>query len=394
MDCLDFLFSDETPVPSPCFVLDEARLAANAAILDEVQRRTGAKILLALKGYAAWATFPLLSRTGTGPLWGVCASSVDEARLGREEFGGEVHAFAAAWTEAEIAELLDLADHIVFNSPAQWRQFRPVIEARNRARHAENPIECGLRLNPEHSEGAVPIYDPCSPGSRLGIRQRHFDPADLEGISGLHFHTLCEQGADALARTLDAVEKKFGPYLPACRWINMGGGHHITKPGYDLDLLCACLTRWRQRYDARIYLEPGEAVALNAGWLTATVLDVVMADMPVAVLDVSAACHMPDVLEMPYRPPVKDSGKAGEKPYTYRLTGPTCLAGDVIGDYSFTHEIQIGDRLVFEDMAIYSMVKNNTFNGIPLPSIAMLREDGEVEMLKQFGYEDFKGRLS
>lgn len=271
MDCLDFLFSDETPVPSPCFVLDEARLAANAAILDEVQRRTGAKILLALKGYAAWATFPLLSRTGTGPLWGVCASSADEARLGREEFGGEVHAFAAAWTEAEIAELLDLADHIVFNSPAQWRQFRPVIEARNRARRAENPIECGLRLNPEHSEGAVPIYDPCSPGSRLGIRQRHFDPADLEGISGLHFHTLCEQGADALARTLDAVEKKFGPYLPACRWINMGGGHHITKPGYDLDLLCACLTRWRQRYDARIYLEPGEAVALNAGWLTAKI---------------------------------------------------------------------------------------------------------------------------
>ena len=207
MDCLDFLFSDETPVPAPCFVLDEARLAANAAILDEVQRRTGAKILLALKGYAAWATFPLLSRTGTGPLWGVCASSVDEARLGREEFGGEVHAFAAAWTEAEIAELLDLADHIVFNSPTQWRQFRPVIEAHNRARRAENPIECGLRLNPEHSEGAVPIYDPCSPGSRLGIRQRHFDPADLEGISGLHFHTLCEQGADALARTLDAVEE-------------------------------------------------------------------------------------------------------------------------------------------------------------------------------------------
>ena len=230
MDCLDFLFTEGNPVPSPCFVLDEPRLAANAAILDQVQRRTGARILLALKGYAAWATFPLLSRAGAGPLWGTCASSVDEARLGREQFGGEVHAFAAAWTAAEIAELLNLADHIVFNSAAQWRRFRPVIEAHNRTRRAENPIACGLRLNPEHSEGTTPMYDPCAPGSRLGIRPRHFDGADLKGISGLHFHTLCEQGADALARTLDAVEAKFGPWLPGCDWINSVSYTHLTLP--------------------------------------------------------------------------------------------------------------------------------------------------------------------
>ena len=409
MDCLDFLFTENNPVPSPCFVLDEPRLAANAATLDEVQRRTGARILLALKGYAAWATFPLLSRAGAGPLWGTCASSVDEARLGREEFGGEVHAFAAAWTAAEIAELLDLADHIVFNSPAQWRQFRPVIEAHNRAHRADNPIACGLRLNPEHSEGATPIYDPCSPGSRLGIRRRHFDPADLMGISGLHFHTLCEQGADALAHTLDAVEARFGPWLPGCDWINFGGGHHITKPGYDLDLLCACLTRWRECYNARIYLEPGEAVALNAGWLTATVLDVVMADMPVAVLDVSAACHMPDVLEMPYRPEVfyrhdgatTRAGNAGEEGWTCRLAGKSCLAGDVVGEYGFAAPLQAGQRLVFGDMAIYSMVKTTTFNGLRLPSIGICAagpdsagREMRFSLLREFGYQDFRNRLS
>lgn len=408
MDCLDFLFSDETPVPSPCFVLDEARLAANAAILDEVQRRTGAKILLALKGYAAWATFPLLSRTGTGPLWGVCASSADEARLGREEFGGEVHAFAAAWTEAEIAELLDLADHIVFNSPAQWRQFRPVIEARNRARRAENPIECGLRLNPEHSEGAVPMYDPCAPGSRLGVRLREFErfasaggcpaqtpPPGLKGLSGLHFHTLCEQGADALDRTLKAFEMKFGRYLKGLKWMNFGGGHHITKEGYDIDLLCKCIERVRDRYGVQVYLEPGEAVALNAGVLVSTVLDVVRADMPVAILDTSAATHMPDVLEMPYRPMVIGSGEAGEKKWSCRLAGKSCLAGDVIGEYSFDAPLKAGDRLVFTDMAIYSMVKTTTFNGLRLPSIVRWNpETDETRLVREFGYEDFKMRLS
>lgn len=407
MDCLDFLFSDRDTVPSPCFVLDASRLEANAAILDEVQRRTGAKILLALKGYAAWATFPLLSRfTGHGPLWGTCASSVDEARLGREKFGGQVHAFAAAWSGEEVAELLELADHIVFNSTAQWRQFRPVIEAHNRARRAGQPIECGLRINPEHSEGATPLYDPCAPGSRLGIRQRDFDPTALEGISGLHFHTLCEQGADALARTLAAVEEKFGPWLPGCRWLNFGGGHHITRPGYDLDLLCRCLTDWHERYQAQIYLEPGEAVALDAGWLTATVLDVTRAEMPVAVLDASAACHMPDVLEMPYRPEVfyawegktARAGAVNEQAWSCRLAGKSCLAGDVIGEYSFAAPLHVGQRLVFEDMAIYSMVKTTTFNGLRLPSIGVCEPASEgknrFSLLRAFGYQDFMNRLS
>ena len=406
MHCQHLLF-DPARIPSPCFVLDETQLAANAAILDSVQERTGAKILLALKGYAAWATFPLLSRSkGHGPLWGACASSVDEARLAREDFGGEVHAFAAAWNRREMAELLTLVDHIVFNSVAQWREFAPAVAMQNKSRCPDRQIQCGLRINPEHSEGATAIYNPCAPGSRLGIRPRHFDPAALEGISGLHFHTLCEQGADALERTLAAVERHFGAWLPQCRWINMGGGHHITKPGYDLDLLCHCLNTWRDRYNAQIYLEPGEAVALDAGWLVATVLDVVQADMPVAILDIGVPCHMPDVIEMPYRPRVRYefdgvaelAGESAEKNWTCRLAGKSCLAGDVAGEYSFNAPLVPGQRLVFEDMAIYSMVKTTTFNGLRLPSIGICEADtaGETRfrMLREFGYQDFRTRLS
>lgn len=405
MHCRHLLF-DPARIPSPCFVLDETQLLVNAAILNSVQERTGAKILLALKGYAAWGTFPLLSREkGSGPLWGACASSVDEARLAREEFGGEVHAFAAAWNRREMAELLTLADHIVFNSIAQWRQFAPAITMHNRSRCPDRQIQCGLRINPEHSEGATAIYNPCAPGSRLGIRRAQFAPDALEGISGLHFHTLCEQGADALERTLAAVEEKFGPWLPRCRWINMGGGHHITRPGYDLDLLCHCLTTWRDRYGAQIYLEPGEAVALDAGWLTATVLDVVQADMPVAILDIGVPCHMPDVMEMPYRPRVRYeadgaavlAGEPGKNVWTCRLAGKSCLAGDTAGEYSFSAPLQAGQRLVFEDMAIYSMVKTTTFNGLRLPSIGICEErEGEIRfrLLREFGYEDFKRRLS
>ena len=406
MDCPDFLF-DPLPVPSPCFVLDAGRLRANAAVLGAVQERTGARILLALKGYAAWATFPLLSRDrGEGPLWGACASSVDEARLAREEFGGEVHAFAAAWNEREMAELLTLADHLVFNSVAQWQKFRPAVEAQNRSRCPDRKIQCGLRINPEHSEGATAIYNPCAPGSRLGIRCGDLDEAALEGISGLHFHTLCEQNADALERTLAAVEKKFGRWLPNCRWINMGGGHHIPRPDYDLDLLCRCLTTWRDRYDAQIYLEPGEAVALHAGWLTCTVLDVVQADMPVAILDIGVPCHMPDVLEMPYRPGVlygeegrvAAAGLPGEGEWSCRLAGKSCLAGDVAGEYSFAQPLRVGQRLVFTDMAIYSMVKTTTFNGLRLPSIGICEEDAsrrpQFRLLREFGYRDFKERLS
>ncbi|SDF94945.1 carboxynorspermidine decarboxylase [Desulfovibrio legallii] len=405
--CPEILF-DAGRVPTPCFVLDADRLRANAAVLAQVQERTGARILLALKGFAAWAAFPLLSRfKGEGPLWGACASSVDEARLAREEFGGEVHAFAAAWNAREMAELLELADHLVFNSTAQWRQFRPAVAMRNQSRCPDRQIQCGLRINPEHSEGAAAIYNPCAPGSRLGIRRKDFDPTALEGISGLHFHTLCEQNADALERTLAAVEEKFGPWLPQCRWINMGGGHHITRPDYDLDQLCRLLTAWRGRYQAQIYLEPGEAVALNAGWLTATVLDVVQADMPVAILDIGVPCHMPDVLEMPYRPSVlflagdglpSRAGLPGEQAWTCRLAGKSCLAGDVAGEYAFSAPLRPGQRLAFEDMAIYSMVKTTTFNGLRLPSIGICEADpggGErFRLLRQFGYQDFKGRLS
>ena len=394
------VYPDPTRFPSPCFVTDLDKLRRNAAILDGVQRRTGARVLLALKGFAQWSTFPLLSRAHGGPLHGCCASSPDEARLAREEFGGEVHAFAAAWSRDELAEALRYADHVVFNSFAQWRGLRPLVEAAEHERGIS--IECGLRLNPEHSEGATPIYDPCSPGSRLGIRLREFeveaaaDPHFLDGISGLHFHTLCEQNADALARTLEAVERAFGRWLPGLKWLNFGGGHHITRPDYDVDLLCRCITRARDAYGVQIYLEPGEAVALDAGVLVATVLDVVRAgDVHVAIVDPSAGCHMPDVLEMPYRPHVADAGQPGERAWTCRLAGKSCLAGDVIGEYSFDAPLKPGQRLLFTDMAIYSMVKTTTFNGLRLPAIATWDPlTDEARVVREFSYQDFKGRLS
>jgi len=377
-------------LPSPCFVLDEDKLLANAALLRKVQERSGAKILLALKAFAMWSLFPLLSRArGSGPLWGCCASSPHEARLAREEFGGETHVFAAAFSDEDMREILRYADHVVFNSFAQWRHFRKMVQSCGR------PVACGIRVNPEHSEGSVAIYNPCSPGSRLGVRRQHIDPDGLEGISGLHFHTLCEQGADALERTLNAFEQGFGAFLHDMQWVNFGGGHHITREGYDVDLLCACIERISMQYKVQAYLEPGEAVVLDAGWFVSTVLDVVEADMPVAVLDSSAACHMPDVLEMPYRPHVIGSGLPGEKAHKYRLAGKSCLAGDVIGEYSFNAPLGRGDRLIFTDMAHYSMVKTTTFNGLALPAILRYRAaQDELEPVRAFGYEDFKGRLS
>ena len=372
-------------LPSPCFVVDEAKLADNAAILDSVQQRTGAKVLLALKGFATYSTFPVLS----GVLHGTCASSPHEAKLGREEFGGEVHSFAAAYSDNDMAEIIKYSDHIVFNSFAQLRKYRPLIQA------SERTIKIGVRVNPQHSEGATPIYDPCSPGSRLGVRLENFDENDLEGVSGLHFHTLCEQDADALDRTLEAVEKQFGHLLHNMEWLNFGGGHHITREGYDIDRLCACIERAKTRYNVQVYLEPGEAVALDAGLLVATVLDVIKADMDIAILDASAACHMPDVLEMPYRPFVIDSAENGEKAHSYRLAGKSCLAGDVIGEYSFDTPLKAGDRLAFTDMAIYSMVKTNTFNGLQLPAIARYNpSSGELHVVREFGYDDFRCRLS
>ncbi len=388
---------DPSQFSSPCFVTDLAKLRKNVQILDEVQTRTGAKILLALKGFAQFASFDVISRAMDGPLYGACASSVDEARLAKEEFKGEVHAFAAAFSEQDMEELLPLIDHITFNSTNQWKKFRPIIQ--NYCKQNQKNIICGLRINPEHSEGAVPIYDPCDPSSRLGIRLKDLEKENteelFEGITGLHFHTLCEQNSDALARTLEAVEAKFGKFLEKSKWVNFGGGHHITRSDYDLDLLCSCIKKIQDKYQVQVYLEPGEAIAYQAGYLITTVLDIINADMPTIIFDSSAACHMPDVLEMPYRPEIVGAGQAGEKAYTYRIGGKSCLAGDVVNIYSFDHEIQEGDKLIFEDMAIYSMVKTTTFNGIRLPSIALWdSENNQIRSLKHFNYQDFRNRLS
>ena len=368
-------------LPTPCYLVDEGLIRRNLEILAGVKERTGCKILLAQKAFSMYALYPLIGKY----LDGATASGLFEARLGREEMGKENHIFSPAYQEDEFDEITGLCDHIIFNSFAQLEKFGSQALAAGR--------EIGLRINPECSTQDHAIYDPCSPGSRLGVTAENFRPELLQGVSGLHFHTLCEQDADALAQTLEAVEARFGEYLPQMKWLNFGGGHHITRADYDIDLLCSLISRIQEKYSVQVYLEPGEAVALNAGFLITTVLDTVHNGMDIAILDSSAACHMPDVLEMPYRPPLLDSGKAGERPYTYRLTGPTCLAGDVIGDYSFDAPLAPGDRLIFGDMAIYTMVKNNTFNGMNLPAIVLRHEDGSDQILRTFGYEDFKCRL-
>ncbi len=385
MERNDPLKFDPSRVETPCFVVDMDCLRHNLSILSQVKERTGCHILLALKCFAMFRVFPLLRET----LDGICASSPDEARLGREEFQKEVHAFAAGYSEKDVKELVTLCDHMVFNSFNQWRRFRPLVEASDRS------ISCGIRVNPEHSEGTVPIYDPCSPGSRLGVRFKDFKDEALDGISGLHFHTLCQQNSDALERTIDAFEPTFGPYLHGLDWMNLGGGHHITRDDYDIDRLVRVVNRLKDTYKVQVYLEPGEAVALNAGVLVSTVLDITSADMNLAIMDTSAATHMPDVLEMPYRPHIIGSGMPGEKAHTYRLGGLSCLSGDTIGEYSFDRPLEVGDRLVFTDMAIYSMVKTNTFNGVRLPSIYLYEPmDDTLELVRSFSYEDFKSRLS
>ncbi|WP_419786971.1 carboxynorspermidine decarboxylase [Pseudodesulfovibrio sp.] len=380
---------DPKTVETPAYVIDEGLLRDNLEVLASVKQRTGCKILLALKCFSTYSLFPLIRET----LDGVCASSPHEARLGREEFGREVHTFAAAFSEADIRELCETSDHLVFNSFAQLNRFRPLIKELTAGNGRE--IELGLRINPEHSEGAVPIYDPCSPGSRLGIRRAQFDSDDLEGITGLHWHNLCEQDADCLERTIKAVEAQFADVLPRMSYVNFGGGHHITRPGYDVDLLVRLINGFQKKWDVQVYLEPGEAVALNAGYLVATVLDVVQADLPIAIMDSAVPCHMPDVIEMPYRPLISGSAEPGEQPWTCRIGGPSCLAGDVAGEYSFATPLRVGDRLVFTDMAIYTMVKTNTFNGIQLPSIYCFDPDGKrMTQVCSFGYQDFKIRLS
>ena len=371
-------------VPSPAYVVEEKRLVRNLEILKELQERTGCYVLLAQKAFSMYSCYPLISKY----LKGAAASGLFEARLAYEEFSGENHVFNPAFQEKEFSELLRYCDHFVFNSMSQWKRFGGRAIAAGK--------ECGLRINPEHSTQEHAIYDPCSPLSRLGARLSELDEKSLEGLSGFHFHTLCEQGAEPLAETLDAVEEKFGKYLPQLKWINFGGGHHITKAGYNLPLLEQCIRRMQDRYGLKVYLEPGEAIALDAGFLAATVLEVIEGprrDMPVAVLDVSAACHMPDVLEMPYRPPLSDSGEAGERKYSYMLAGATCLAGDNIGVFSFDEPLKPGQKLLFGDMAIYTMVKNNTFNGMPLPDIVYVDAGGSWKTIRTFGYDDFKQRL-
>jgi carboxynorspermidine decarboxylase len=388
VDAKTFKSFDATRTPSPCFVVDEVAIEQNLKTLKRVQDESGGKILLALKAFSMFSLAPLISKY----LKGTCASGLYEARLGYEEFGKEVHTFSPAYSESDLKEILAISKHVIFNSFNQWQRFQPLIKA---AKQARPQLSFGLRVNPQHSEGATPIYDPCAPCSRLGIPKQEFKNQSLEGISGLHFHSLCEQGFAPLDRTLAEVEKQFADILPQLEWVNFGGGHHITHPSYDVDALIKRIKDFQDRYNVQVYLEPGEAIAIHTGVLVSEVLDLTHNSMDLAILDTSATCHMPDTLEMPYRAKVFDAGEQEVKAHTYRLGGQTCLAGDVIGDYSFDQPLQIGQRLMFDDMAHYTMVKTNTFNGIPLPAIAIWNsETDNLRVVRAFNYEDYKMRLS
>lgn len=371
-------------LPSPAWVLEEALLEENITQLNDIQKKSGAKVLLALKGYALWKSFPLINHT----LHGCCASGLHEAKLANEEFGGEVHTYSPAFKEEEIEEISAISHHLVFNSPAQFMKFA------SKAKTVNPDLSLGLRINPEYSESPVELYNPCGLYSRLGTTLTNFDPSILEMCDGFHFHALCEQSAEALEKVFIAFEEKFGNYLHTLKWINFGGGHHITREGYDKTKLVSLIKRVSERYGVQIYLEPGEAIGWETGSLVATVLDIIHNGIDIAILDTSAEAHMPDTIIMPYRAEVRGADHAQVKAYTYRLAGNTCLAGDVMGDYSFDSPLQIGDRVVFEDQMHYTMVKATTFNGIKLPSITLLKKDGSVEMLRDFCYQDFKARLS
>ncbi|UWP95456.1 carboxynorspermidine decarboxylase [Aliiroseovarius crassostreae] len=373
---------DLSRVPTPCFVVDEVAIERNLAILKDVADRSGAHVLSALKAFSMFSLAPLVRQY----LGGTCASGIYEARLGREEYGGEVATFCAGYKDQDIDEILSLSDHIIFNSPAQKDRFLQQAQAAS--------VQVGLRINPEHSEGEIPKYDPCAPCSRLGTPVSSLTDEVMRGVDGIHMHTLCEQGVEPLARTWAAVEPKLAPYLSRLKWINFGGGHHITRADYDRDALVVFLSQIRAKYDVDVYLEPGEAVALDAGILVGEILDLPVNDIPLAITDISATCHMPDVIEAPYRPALLDEAEGGAG-QTYRLGGPSCLAGDVIGDYSWAQPLEIGQRFAFLDQAHYSMVKTNTFNGVPLPGIALWNsKTDQLTMVKSFTYEDFKERLS
>ena len=375
---------DISTLPTPSYLVDQQLLIKNLELLSSVKERTGCKILLAQKAFSMFSVYPLIAKY----LDGVTSSGVMEARLGYEEMGKEVHTYAPAFADHEMDDVIRYSDHIVFNSFHQWNKFK------DKVKNSGKQIECGLRLNPKYSEIDTDIYNPCFTGSRLGITPEQFQPDQLDGIDGLHFHTMCEQNSDTLERTLKVVDDTFGSYIKQMKWLNFGGGHHITRSDYDIETLIRCIQFAQDTYGVQVYLEPGEAVALNTGYLVSTVLDTIENGMHLAILDTSAACHMPDVLEMPYRPHIIGAGSPNEKTYTYRLGGPTCLAGDIIGDYSFDAPLKEGDKLIFCDMAHYTMVKNNTFNGMNLPSIALYSQENGLQIIKQFGYEDFKSRLS
>ena len=375
---------DISTLPTPSYLVDQRLLIKNLELLASVKERTGCKILLAQKAFSMFSVYPLIAKY----LDGVTSSGVMEARLGYEEMGKEVHTYAPAFADHGMDDVIRYSDHIVFNSFHQWNKFKDKVKSSGKQ------IECGLRLNPKYSEIDTDIYNPCFTGSRLGITPEQFQPDQLDGIDGLHFHTMCEQNSDTLERTLKVVDDTFGSYIKQMKWLNFGGGHHITRSDYDIETLIRCIQFAQDTYGVQVYLEPGEAVALNTGYLVSTVLDTIENGMHLAILDTSAAFHMPDVLEMPYRPHIIGAGVPNEKAYTYRLGGPTCLAGDIIGDYSFDVPLKEGDKLIFCDMAHYTMVKNNTFNGMNLPSIAFYSQENGLQIIKQFGYEDFKSRLS
>ncbi len=383
----EFSKLDLNRVPSPCHLLHRGLLEENCRVLRSVTERTGAKILLALKGFAQFSEFPLISKY----LAGTTASGLHEALLGHEFFPGECHVYSPAFPPQDMDALVKFVDHISFNSPSQWRRFRDVVAASGRK------ISCGLRVNPQYAEVEHEIYNPCAAGSRLGTIRAEIHDGDLDGLEGLHMHTMCEQGADVLARTIPHFEEKFGEFIPRMKWINFGGGHWITHPSYNVDLLCETILAFRKKWGEhlRIYLEPGEAVAIRTGVLVCTVLDIVNNGMPIAILDTSASAHMPDTLEMPYRAEILGAGTPGEFAHTYRLSGGTCLAGDVLGDYSFPQPLVPGQRLALLDMSHYTMVKNTTFNGICLPAIASYDPaSGNYEIVRRFGYEDYKRKLS
>jgi carboxynorspermidine decarboxylase len=378
------LLMDLETVETPSFIIDIEKLEKNLTILEGIKKRTSCKILFAIKAFAMFKVFPMIRKK----LDGICASSQDEARLGREEFNKEVHTHCVAYSQAAMASILQYSDVVVFNSFHQWKRFRPMV-------HSKPNISCGIRVNPEHSEGPETMFDPCSVSSRLGVRIKNFEKNEMQGISGLHFHTLCAHNSHALRRTLAAFEHSFHRYLYPLSWVNFGGGHQITRDDYDINLLCTLINNFKDQYQVDVYLEPGESVVLNAGYLVASILDIVSCDMPTVILDTSATTHMPDVLEMPYRPHILGGYEKGSTPYSYRIFGVSCLSGDIIGEYSFEKPLHVGDKLIFSDMAHYTIVKNNTFNGIRLPSIFLYHPHKKhLEVVKKFSYDDYKMRLS